>query len=528
MATADERLEPLIAILTAFGVSVRDLESSVLRAAARGDSAALLRRLRRMEVLVDAQLERLADEIADWIEDEMPLVYEAAGAAALVAALSSLPWEWTPRRVAAFEERAADVWDSAAVALRYAAEDFGRFSTDVRRVASVIESKKYRSRDEAIRRVVSQMKSRGMATVTYSNGARYPVAAHLSTLMNTHTTLAMADARLQEWNRLNVRYVELLDGPTCGLFTHRGLPLASGQVVPIELYQSVPIAHPNAFLGGQSFLPLGPLRQVVRGQYAGPAVRVVTSEGHRFAVTPEHPVLTSRGWVLAGDLTPGDYVLRDARGAEGSRAGLHFSEKADAEDGFASIVEVGSHSRVVPAADDLHGAAEFCDPEIDVVDVDPSLVLHAQPLGLKGTRNGRFAFGRLTGALAKLGASHLRQKGVGRPTTSAVRVGGLGLASLGRPAAVVDCHWESIRSVVWSRYDGSVYDASTVDESYLVNGIVVANCVRSAIPRMDLTEGPDGFPVDVDQGASSAEQLLAETTAALRVASSRAAVEARR
>lgn len=245
---ADERLGTLIALLAAFGVSTRRLEDSVLRAAARGDSAALLRRLRRMEVLVQGDLDRLADELADWVEDELPLVFEAAGALALVG-LGSEAWVWNSNRLAGLALRQNDLWDSAAVALQYAGEDLGRFTSDVRRVARGLEGGAFRSREESLRRVLAGMRSRGMATVTYGNGARYPIEAHLSMLFNTHTKLAMAESGLREWNRLGVQFVELTDGPECGLFSHRGLPLADGEVIPIELYQAFPVAHPNCIRG---------------------------------------------------------------------------------------------------------------------------------------------------------------------------------------------------------------------------------------------------------------------------------------
>lgn len=242
---ASEDLEPLIAALAAFGFSLRSFERELLSAAARGDSDGLRRRLDRAEVAVQAALDRMADDAADWIEDVLPVVFLAAA----VEAARSVPQAGVPALVGGLAEglavRQDDLWESAAAAFRFAGEDLARFSSDVRRVAAA-GGVAGETRAEAIERVVRAMRRRGgLATVTYSNGLRYPIDAHLSTLFNTHTVLAQAEARVREWSRFDVRFVELSDGVGCGLFAHKIGPLADGMIVPIELYQAFPIAHPN-------------------------------------------------------------------------------------------------------------------------------------------------------------------------------------------------------------------------------------------------------------------------------------------
>jgi hypothetical protein len=56
------------------------------------------------------------------------------------------------------------------------------------------------------------------------------------------------------------------------------------------------------------------LQAVARRWYEGEVIEIETIGGHNLTVTPNHPILTRRGWVLAGSLKPVDEVIacRDA------------------------------------------------------------------------------------------------------------------------------------------------------------------------------------------------------------------------
>lgn len=57
---------------------------------------------------------------------------------------------------------------------------------------------------------------------------------------------------------------------------------------------------------------LGDTIAVMRRPYYGDTVEVVTASGKKLAATPNHPVLTTRGWVEAGTLGEGDHVISDS------------------------------------------------------------------------------------------------------------------------------------------------------------------------------------------------------------------------
>lgn len=59
-------------------------------------------------------------------------------------------------------------------------------------------------------------------------------------------------------------------------------------------------------------VPAGRTVRAIRRTYSGPMIEIATSGGHKLAATPNHPVLTRRGWVPAGSVKEGDYVVSGA------------------------------------------------------------------------------------------------------------------------------------------------------------------------------------------------------------------------
>jgi len=78
--------------------------------------------------------------------------------------------------------------------------------------------------------------------------------------------------------------------------------------------------HPNCFPAGT--VASGP-RAVGSTErwYEGDLVEIETARGHRLSVTPNHPVLTAKGWVAAGFLQEGDDVVSSI-GSQGPIPGI--------------------------------------------------------------------------------------------------------------------------------------------------------------------------------------------------------------
>lgn len=138
-----------------------------------------------------------------------------------------------------------------------------------------------------------------------------------------------------------------------------------------------PPAHPNCFPAG--VIVDGP-RAVASTErhYSGPLVEIETVSGRRVSVTPNHPILTSLGWVAAGALKQGDDLVCHALG---ERPPATVDE--DDADGPAPIEQVARALGEVPiagvptAAEDFHG--DGLGSEVHVVRADRLLRGHLDP-----------------------------------------------------------------------------------------------------------------------------------------------------
>ena len=65
----------------------------------------------------------------------------------------------------------------------------------------------------------------------------------------------------------------------------------------------------NCFIGETSSIPLGCVERSFRHFYSGDAVTVKTASGVEFTCTPNHPILTTEGWIAAGLLNDGDNLF---------------------------------------------------------------------------------------------------------------------------------------------------------------------------------------------------------------------------
>ena len=106
-------------------------------------------------------------------------------------------------------------------------------------------------------------------------------------------------------------------------------------------------------------------RQLIQGatrrRHIGPFVQVTTAEGHDLTVTPNHPVLTPTGYVPAGLLRPGQYVL--ATGKPPLPEVDHVPTSA--EEVHRALCQAGQSQRVRGSRMDFHG--DGTNDEVEVV-----------------------------------------------------------------------------------------------------------------------------------------------------------------
>jgi hypothetical protein len=118
---------------------------------------------------------------------------------------------------------------------------------------------------------------------------------------------------------------------------------------------------------GSTPVSSGVVWAVHRRTYKGRGARIRTKRGREFTATPNHPVLTLRGWVRADGLNEGDYLVCDGRQqyARPSREKDNAGHPSTFTQVFDALAEVGVFERRAGRQDDFHG--DGMDGEVDVL-----------------------------------------------------------------------------------------------------------------------------------------------------------------
>jgi hypothetical protein len=276
----------------------------------------------------------------------------------------------------------------------------------------------------------------------------------------------------------------------------------------------------------------GALRRVLRlsaRPWRGQLV-VATIGDKRLIATPEHPVLTARGWQTAEQLQPGDRVFTrvDAQHAPADRSEVAL---------FGKVSDALAPAAMPVARVDLDSEHQLGKPSVDVVLADSQLRDRQVPVVGECSEHARLVSGRDSAMLFGVSSCEQRREGVLRPASSDVRsdnhglalrrratraghdllLGGSTLDDLGALQNAVDSrpmqsgasrdfqnaqllgdvelddllresvnvraaagHFSlsTVTALERVAYDGPVHNfAVDVDESYVVDGVVAHNCL---------------------------------------------------
>lgn len=290
-------------------------------------------------------------------------------------------------------------------------------------------------------------------------------------------------------------------------------------------YETVggPPLHPHCLLPGAVVAACDPVAALT-AWYEGVAVEITTARGCRLAVTPNHQVLTGRGFVAANALRKGDYVI-SGRGLERMLTiDPHNDDLVTTSTDLAATLRETrrcSTAYVPCAPEHLHGDGHGVDGEIDVVTTDRFKMGHREaafgdphsklPLGLRGDmrsldsgRDPATVLLRLSAAahglmsspdeartLASLGVTHAHVHGLAAVAAEDARgyeaalqcyaiTPGLIREFLDRGAGLVAP--DEIVEVRDFHYAGHVYDLQTMSGLYVADGIVTSNCRCDLLP----------------------------------------------
>lgn len=275
--------------------------------------------------------------------------------------------------------------------------------------------------------------------------------------------------------------------------------------------------HANCVVGS-TVVESSSARNATRRRYCGEMIVIRTALGYELTITPNHPVLTDKGWVSAGLLNKGDRVVS---GSTRKRVGLGVpNEQHDPsriEDRFAAG-QVMSLVTVPFSAEDFHG--DRGDGQVDVVPAD-GLLRHRLQVGQHSQHQGFSRRPHNSSGLAGLCRFHQSALRHGLSTNGGVGGSGVPLSFLNGHALRSDLLGLAVTP---NALDASLYELATqyapvhaessgdgllaFSGDVSVNGLLVGG--QPPTPAGDaspLEFSPDGRLADADNGRGLAESL---------------------
>lgn len=168
----------------------------------------------------------------------------------------------------------------------------------------------------------------------------------------------------------------------------QGLMKPAGQFYADQVEQ--PAQLPFCFPGDSRVPFTGFVESAYRRWYSGQLTTIITSTGKTLRATPNHPVLTPRGWVSVDALKEGDYVIEAADksvGVEGTESDQDQAIPTIAQV-FSALNKVGVIGGVRGSREQFHG--DGAEGDVDTVMADGILLFDGITPGAK--KRGQFGF----------------------------------------------------------------------------------------------------------------------------------------
>jgi hypothetical protein len=211
-------------------------------------------------------------------------------------------------------------------------------------------------------------------------------------ISRTETAFAENGGTLAGYKDTGVEFVLVSDGTGDDICA-----AADGATWTVDAADANPLAHPNCLVGETS-VTASQVRATFTRWFEGEIIVLRTAANDLLSVTPNHPILTDRGWVAAGLLNVGDRVVRSP---DPERMTAHVDP--DHEQVTASIEEIAHSLPVVfaavpTAAEDFHG--DGAHSKVHVVRTDGLLHRHIKTALVQHVAESQFPDADVAGDLA--------------------------------------------------------------------------------------------------------------------------------
>lgn len=169
----------------------------------------------------------------------------------------------------------------------------------------------------------------------------------------------------------------------------RGRAASFGIALPVYPADGGTACMANCVTGDTLVEGLTQPELLYRRWYVGPLIKLATATGRVLTITPNHPILTERGWIAASQIEQGDKLigarLDDRAGARSPYVDDLPAERVEALYARAQL----SHSlRVAGVGMDFHG--DVADSEVEIIPFDRALRDDVLASGLQPCRQHGF------------------------------------------------------------------------------------------------------------------------------------------
>lgn len=197
------------------------------------------------------ELQHLASTLMDQVERharaEIADVLRSAFRAGAVrtAAIIGAPAEVSGADADLLKSISDDTWLDVLNATQHVRQSTKEMTRALGQQAADLRFSGLTTAEDAGKQLAQAMVGQGISAIVYRDGSRHGLDDYANMLLRTKTAEIQQVGGFRQARRLDIRFMELLDNPSCGLSFHDDPTLANGLVLPLAEAEKYPISHPR-------------------------------------------------------------------------------------------------------------------------------------------------------------------------------------------------------------------------------------------------------------------------------------------
>lgn len=241
-----------------FQTAQADIDRQIRTVALDPTQGRRLRRLQDLKRTVDARLSELEHRTKDWLEGNLPHVYELGGTQG-ARSVGAAAFEWTQPHVSAVEHLATDMFHDVLDATTHVRADVKAWVREEGRRQTALSLLEGRTAEQAGQQLakalpgeVADLIGGRVGVIQYADGSVHTLADYSDMLLRTKTAQAYNAGTVNTITAAGVEWLECLDGEDCGWTDHDDEEPANGKIVTADEAAEFSLSHPRcqrSFIG---------------------------------------------------------------------------------------------------------------------------------------------------------------------------------------------------------------------------------------------------------------------------------------